>query len=416
MPIRKTHGLVLAQLLLLALSGAFLEAQELEQKLPRYTVIDLGTLGGTFSIAGGLSNSGWVEGWSLVSGDTARHPVLWRKGVKKDLGTLGGPNADAGYRPNDSGNVGGASETGTPDPFAEDFCGYGTNLICLPIVWWNGARKMTPLPTLGGNNGWAAAINDQNEVAGVAENTTQEPTCAGTRHVFQFKPVMWAEGRIHRLPTFAGDPVGMAWGLNYWGQATGYSGNCTTAFHALLWQGGKVIDLGNLGGKMNNAGVDINNLAQVVGNSDLPGDATGHAFLWQRSTGMTDLGTLPGDIGSDGDGINDLGQVVGGSWDAEGNDRAYLWQHGVMTDLNTLIPPDSPLYLIEATGTINDLGQIGGIALQISTGEVHAFLATPTTRHWEICERTKVVLPETVRKLLRQRRGDQFGHEPTRPQ
>src|ERR1017187_6770797 len=214
MPIRKTHGLVLAQLLLLALSGAFLEAQEQEQKLPRYTVIDLGTLGGTFSIAGGLSNSGWVEGWSLVSGDTARHPVLWRRGVMKDLGTLGGPNADAGYRPNDSGNVGGASETGTPDPFAENFCGYGTNLICLPVVWWNETKKITALPTLGGNNGWAAAINDQNQVAGVAENTTQEPTCAGTSHVFQFKPVMWVGGQILKLPTFRGDPVGMAWGIN----------------------------------------------------------------------------------------------------------------------------------------------------------------------------------------------------------
>ncbi|MGA3319084.1 MAG: hypothetical protein ABSC64_21920 [Candidatus Korobacteraceae bacterium] len=416
MPIRKTHGLVLAPLLLLALSGAFLAAQGQKPELPRYTVQDLGTLGGTFSIAGGLSNSGWVEGWSLVSGDTARHPVLWRRGVMTDLGTLGGPNADAGYRSSDSGNVGGASETGAPDPFAENFCGYGTNLICLPIVWWNDGKKMTRLPTLGGNNGWAASINDQNEVVGVAENTTQEPTCAGASNVFQFKPVMWAEGRIHQLPTFPGDPVGMAWGINYWGQATGYSGNCTTSLHALLWQDGKVIDLGNLGGKMNNAGVDINNLGQVVGISDLPGDTTGHAFLWQRRTGMMDLGTLPGDVGSDGDGINDLGQVVGGSWDAEGNDRAYLWQNGVMTDLNTLIPPDSPLYLIEATGTINDLGQIAGIALQISTGEVHAFLATPTARHWEILEKPKVVLPETVRKLLQQRRGNHFGHELTGPQ
>jgi len=83
----------------------------------------------------------------------------------KDLGTLGGPNADAGYRPNDWGNLGGASETGTADPFAENFCGYGTKLICLPIVWWNHIQKMTPLPTLGGNHGWAAGINDRNEVA-----------------------------------------------------------------------------------------------------------------------------------------------------------------------------------------------------------------------------------------------------------
>jgi probable HAF family extracellular repeat protein len=321
-----------------------------------------------------------------------------------DLGTLGGPNADAGYRPSDSGNVGGASENGTVDPYAENFCGYGTDLICLPIVWWNDIKKMTPLPTLGGNNGWAAGINDQNEVAGVAENATEEPSCAGTSQVFQFKPVIWKEGRVHELDTFPGDPVGMAWGINYWGQATGYSGNCTTVFHALLWQNGKAINLGSLGGVMNNEGVDINNQGQAVGYSDLAGDQTGHAFLWQKGV-MTDLGTLPGDYGSDGDGINNEGQVVGGSWnEAQTVESAIIWQNGVMTDLNTLIPPDSPLYLVEATGTINDQGWIAGIATQTSTGYTHAFLLIPTTERWAISERPRLVLPENVRNLLQQRR------------
>ena len=396
------------------------------QDHPRYTVTDLGTLGGgTYSLAGGLSNTGWVEGFSYLSDDTATHAVLWREGVMTDLGTLGGPNSDAAYRPSDSGNVGGGAENGTPDPYVEDFCGYGTNLICLPFLWWNDIKKMTPLPTLGGNNGWAAGINDQNEVVGNAENTTKEPTCAGTSQVWQFEPVIWTEGQVHKLPTFRGDPVGMAYGINSWGQATGYSGNCTTDFHALLWQDGTVTDLGNLGGKMNNTGVDINNLGQVVGYSDLRGDKTYqysgetvytfHAFLWEKGV-MKDLRTLPGDVGSSGDGINNLGQVVGGSWDKEDNDRAILWQNGVMTDLNTLIPPDSPLYLIEATGTINDQGQIAGIALQISTGEVHAFLATPTTMWWSISERPKVVLPENVRKLVQRRRGGRFGVKLARPQ
>jgi probable HAF family extracellular repeat protein len=392
-----------------------LAAQEEKQDLPRYTVTDLGTLGGTSSLAGGLSNSGWVEGYSFLSAETNKRPFLWRNGVTTDLGTLGGPNADAAYRPSDSGNVGGASENGTSDPYAENFCGYGTDLICLPIVWWNHIKEMTPLPTLGGNNGWAAGINDQNEVVGVAENTTKEPTCVSPQ-VWQFKPVIWTKGQVHELPTFPGDPVGMAYGINQWGQATGYSGNCTTDFHALLWQDGRVTNLGNLGGVMNNEGIDINNQGQVVGYSDLPGDTTGHAFLWERGR-MHDLGTLPGDIGSDADGINNKGQVVGGSWDAEGNESAYLWQDGVMTDLNTLIPADSPLYLIEATGTINDHGEIAGIALVESTGEVHAFLATPTTRHWEISERPKVVLPDDVRNLLQQhRRFGRLGGGFMRPQ
>jgi probable HAF family extracellular repeat protein len=385
-----------------------LAAQEQKQDLPRYTVIDLGTLGGTYSLAGGLSNSGWVEGYSFLSDETNKRPFLWRNGVMTDLGTLGGPNADAGYRPNDSGNAGGASENGTVDPYAENFCGYGTDLICLPIIWWNDIKEMIPLPTLGGNNGWAAGINDQNEVAGVAENTKKEPTCAGTSQVFQFKPVIWAGGQIHELRTFPGDPVGMAWGINQAGQATGYSGNCTTVFHALLWQDGKVINLGSLGGVENNEGVDINNQGQVVGYSDLSGDTTGHAFLWQNGW-MKDLGTLPGDYGSDGDGINNEGQVVGGSWnEAQTVESAIIWQNGVMTDLNTLIPANSPLYLVEATGTINDQGWIAGIATQLSTGQTHAFLLTPTKERWAISERPRVALQENVRNWLQQRHGS--GH------
>ena len=69
---------------------------------------------------------------------------------------------------------------------------------------------------------------------------------------------------------------------------------------------------------------------------------------------------------------------MGRSFDAFGNSRAYLWQGGVMTDLNALIPSNSPLFLLEATGGISSTGEIAGAALVISTGEIHAFLATPS--------------------------------------
>jgi probable HAF family extracellular repeat protein len=183
----------------------------------------------------------------------------------------------------------------------------------------------------------------------------------------------------------------------------------------VLWQNGTVTDLGSLGGTENFAS-DMNNQGQVTGLSNLPGDAAFHAFLWENGV-MTDLGTLPGDVSSSGDGINRKGQVVGGSFDADGNGRASLWQNGVIADLNTLIPADSPLFLIEATGTINSRGQIAGFALQKSTGEIHAFLATPREEEEEedsaqsataaalsvTSQSSKVVLPENVRKMLKQR-------------
>ena len=142
---------------------------------------------------------------------------------------------------------------------------------------------------------------------------------------------------------------------------------------------------------------------------------------------MTDLGTLPGYPNSIAEGINDEGQVVGGASDQPflgGNSSAFLWQDGVMTDLNTLIPPGSPLFLWYATG-INSRGQIAGQAVVVSTGEWHAFLATPVENESDATfasgvtrERPKVTQPpENVRKMLQRRFGSgRFGSEAVRPQ
>jgi hypothetical protein len=45
------------------------EQQRLNKKLPRYTITDLGTLGGTFGAAQGINNRGWVEGFARLRDD-----------------------------------------------------------------------------------------------------------------------------------------------------------------------------------------------------------------------------------------------------------------------------------------------------------------------------------------------------------
>lgn len=47
-----------------------------------------------------------------------------------------------------------------------------------------------------------------------------------------------------------------------------------------------------------------------------------------------------------------------------------------MTDLNTVIPTSSTLYLLVAC-SINAKGQIVGFAFDTITGEIHGYLATP---------------------------------------
>jgi|HubBroStandDraft_4_1064222.scaffolds.fasta_scaffold01739_6 probable HAF family extracellular repeat protein len=364
------------------------EQQQPAKHVQHYTVTDLGTLeGGTFSQPFFINRYGLVSGSSSLP-DGNQHAVLWLGKLKLDIGAsgLGGPNNIA-FGDNDRFQSVGEAETSTPDPDGEDFCGFGTHLTCLPLLWQDGG--MIQLPTLGGNSGVAWAISNRGEVAGFAENSTPDPGCPAPQ-VLQFKPVVWEKGLIHELPTVAGDSDGVAQEINDNGEVVGGSGACATfnsnflynlvPVHALLWEKGKAIDLGNLGGQTGQAGGNIaygiNNQGEAVGNSDLPGDTTFHAFLWTKRTGMQDLGTLSGDVASVSISINDAGSVVGASLDANFNPRAFLWEKGVMTDLNTLIAADSPLYLLTGC-SINSRGEITGLGLT-STGEIHTYLATPT--------------------------------------
>jgi probable HAF family extracellular repeat protein len=125
---------------------------------------------------------------------------------------------------------------------------------------------------------------------------------------------------------------------------------------------------------------------------------------------MKDLGTLPGDVHSVAESINSRGEIVGRSSDASFNGRGVVWQNGVITDLNTLIPANSGLYITEGTSN-NDLGQIVGTAMQISTGEMHAFLATPRSNGAggniaasDHVERPNLALSEEIRRLLQRRK------------
>ena len=381
-----------------------LAAEAGEEKL-HYKLITLGkagTLGGSVANPyGGINNRSWLTGDSSLPADPTvlrdhpdviEHGFLWRDGAMIDLGTLGGQNSSVGNTTtNVIGLIVGNAQTGDADPTGDCIstgeC-WGSGFSCpaaIPcqgyqnlvrgFVWKDGA--MRALPTLGGNNSAAYGANNLGQIVGLSETNTSDTSCVGPQQLgqqFDVEAVVWGPkpGEIRVLPPLPGDVLAGALAINDRGQVVGGSGpKCNlpspiNIAHAVLWQDGKPIDLGNFGGVQNNLASAINNRGQVVGASDLPGDATGHAFLWQHGV-MTDL--TPLDFFSAAGNINESGQVVGTSCDANFNCHGFLWENGVLTDLNALLPAGTALQVI-AGGGINDLGEIAVQIFDPATGSM----------------------------------------------
>jgi probable HAF family extracellular repeat protein len=372
-----------------------------------YRIDRLAPLGGPNLRGNSINDTGLVAGFADREGGQSRRAVTWSHNQPLDLGTLGGPNSSVAWPvKNNDGLIVGIAQTSVPHPRAAQWSCRAffpgpdnATYQCLGFVWEPGGT-MLPLPTLGGDNGFATAANNHRQVVGWAETATIDESCvvAGGH---EFHAVLWdlAAQETRELIPLGDDSSSAATAINDRGQVVGISGDCDQAVgrfsakHAVLWENGMPLELDNLGGDAWHTPMAINQAGDmIVGFGTLPGDnplaPRLRAFLWTTREGLCeplpgtmicDLGTLDGHATAQAAAVNDRGQIVGTSCPASGASTlcsAFLWERGVMTDLNTRKGSGFSDHL-EHGQDINESGQITGRAANLTTLVRSAFRATP---------------------------------------
>ncbi|MGA2591574.1 MAG: hypothetical protein ABSH32_16770 [Bryobacteraceae bacterium] len=324
--------------------------------------VDLGTLGGSYSAANGISGGDVVVGGGNVFTDAYQHAVYTNTlGYLEDLESLIGVYGNSVA--NGIGAKGGI--TGTSDQIIDSEGDTSSHAFFF-------VSSLTGMTDLGTNGGTLAE-----------GNATQGGIVVGAATVagdVAYTAFYWAKAKgIVNLNTLAGD-FGLdgynsyAFGINTKEVAVGNSDSPDGTTHAALWtlKNAAIKDLKTLGGSFAqfNA-INDNNLA--VGFSTLVGDAQTDALVWSPGGALQDIGNLGGSY-AQANGVNDSGVVVGSSNITGDTDvHAFIWtQSGGIVDLNTLLPGGSPFVELYSANAIGADGTIVGIGVT-QDGEYHAF-------------------------------------------
>jgi probable HAF family extracellular repeat protein len=350
-------------------------------------VIDLGVLPERkFSVSAAINEKGQVTGTSALGNSLGESAFRYNNTAQARLEDLNDSTDDnsRGFGINDFGVVAGDATFAGRNPLPRH-----------AALFSNGAVTDLGILAAAGNYSRANAINSLGQVVGFAGPDLD----SGKSRAF-----VWTKSEGMQDIGTLGGPYAQAYAINDSGFITGNAQTSNSskvgATHAFLYQlpanprAASAVramrDLGTLGGNFS-TGTAINAKNHIVGYSTISNtDKPIHAFFHDGAK-MRDLGTLSGILPNSGAstvalGINGNDTVVGYTYIVNrlnpsiepGQQVGFIYQNGVMSDLNSLITSTAQnLYVIYSATDINDNAQIAATAIVRANGELHAVLLTP---------------------------------------
>ncbi len=200
--------------------------------------------------------------------------------------------------------------------------------------------SITDLGASLGTNSHASGINNQGQVVGDWHDAN------GTR------AFLYGGGTFSDLGSLGGTNH-FALSINSSGQVVGF-GESAEGVRAFFFSNGAIRNLGALGG-LNSYAWGLNDIGQIVGHVTFSNNVSGYIY---GAGGVTNLGTLGGSD-SYGFGVNNSSLVVGSGLNSEQKMNAFLWNNGVLSNLNEMLPAHSGWELQEARGINNSSAIVG---------------------------------------------------------